>query len=778
MATDSKIALPKGNNINVIKTILGLLLISGSVALFLSFFSFLIYWRQDQTQTHDLLNREVKAENILGKIGAMAGERLMYHGIGISIFLLPSFLLLIGFKILFQWRWVNIKKFLLHSLFFITWLPVSLAFISPDNGALSGVFGFEMQDLLAHLIGKVGVGMSIVTGALLYVITIFKITPDQLRRIEPKNPFHLLTQEQPNTENPPSVQKNKHILLNQSSLHDTNSTEWKEALETRLKTPLCSSFEVFCKNSDQKTNVAPEKPKSEEIIIEAPDNYINKRLYEQKLIKRDEVLSFPMPSPDLMHLPENYHQNIAINQKELEANKDKIIETLGHYKIDIEKIKATVGPSVTLYEIIPVAGIRISKIKNLEDDIALSLAALGIRIIAPIPGKGTIGIEVPNSNPSIVYMRTVLSSQRFQNAKMELPIVLGKTISNETFVTDLAKMPHLLMAGATGQGKSVGLNAIIVALLHKKTPKNLKFVMIDPKKVELSLYKRIEKYYLAKLPDTEEPIITNTAQAKDALNSLCKEMDRRYDLLKRASVRNIKEYNQKPQAEQEYLPYIVLVIDEFADLIMTAGREIEVYISRLAQLARAIGIHLIIATQRPSVNVITGLIKANFPARIAFRVTSKVDSRTILDAAGADQLIGKGDMLFSNGNELIRLQCPFIDTQDVEKVIDFYQEIPKDLLFEEFYLPKPDQQEIKMEFSEGVGERDPLFEEAARIVIVTQQGSVSILQRKLSIGFNRAAKIVDQLEENGILGPFEGSKARQVLIADEQALQSITQKNS
>ncbi|XOD66539.1 MAG: DNA translocase FtsK [Flavobacteriales bacterium Tduv] len=779
MNTDFKIESTKEKNINVIKTILGLLLISGSVSLFLSFFSFLIYWRQDQTQTQDLLNKEVKVENILGKVGAIAGDRLMYHGIGICIFLLPFFLFLVGLKILFRWRCINIKNFVLHSFFFIIWLPVSLAFISPENGELSGVFGFEMQDFFAHLIGKVGVGMSIVTGALLYGIAIFKITPDQLKKKKSQSPLPFpIQEEQPNTEKHIPSQKSAHIFPISSPPHDTTSTKWKERLDPQLKTLPSSSFEVIYKKRDQKTNSILEKPKPLEMMVESPGADINKMSHEQKPIRLQKNLNFPMPSPNLMYLPENYHKNISINQKELEVNKDKIIETLRHYKIGIEKIKATVGPSVTLYEIIPVAGIRISKIKNLEDDIALSLSALGIRIIAPILGKGTIGIEVPNRNPSIVYMRMALSSQRFQNAKMELPIVLGKTISNETFVTDLAKMPHLLMAGATGQGKSVGLNAIIVALLHKKAPQDLKFVMIDPKKVELSLYKKIEKYYLAKLPDTEEAVITDTAQAKNALNSLCKEMDRRYELLKKASVRNIKEYNQKFYTGQEHLPYIVLVIDEFADLIMTAGREIEVYIARLAQLARAIGIHLIIATQRPSVNVITGLIKANFPARIAFRVTSKIDSRTILDAAGADQLIGKGDMLFSNGNELIRLQCPFIDTQDVEKMISFYQEIPKNLLFEEFHLPKPDQQESKIDYSEGSSSLDPLFEEAARIVIATQQGSSSILQRKLSIGFNRAAKIVEQLEENGIIGPFEGSKARQVLISDEQTLQSTIQKNN
>lgn len=764
------------------KMILVLLLISSSVGLCLSFLSFLIHWQQDQSQSYDLLSKETKVENVLGKLGAMTGNYLMHHGIGISIFLLPLLLFFVGLKILFRWRWINTKKIIFHSLFFVIWIPISLAFTFPNDGVLSGVFGFETYDFFTHLIGKTGVGMSIVTSALLYSTVVFRITPDQLRNIiyqkKSNNSFQTATQNHPKIEGSTLSQNNKSTSSTPPLQRDGTSAVWEKILEPELKivSPLLHES-IYKKNSPHPIKVtSKDNTHLVEMIVENTTANTNKAYDRQKIrVQENDPVKvsssfFPMPSPDLMQLPADHNQEISINQQELEANKDKIIETLGHHKIGIEKIKATIGPSVTLYEIIPEAGIRISKIKNLEDDIALSLSALGIRIIAPIPGKGTIGIEVPNSKPTTVYMRTVLSSQRFQNTKMELPIVLGKTISNETFVTDLSKMPHLLMAGATGQGKSVGLNAIIVALLHKKTPQDLKFVMIDPKKVELSLYKKIEKYYLAKLPDTEEAIITDTTQAKDALNSLCIEMDQRYDLLKKTSVRNIKEYNERSHSKQEHLPYIVLIIDEFADLIMTAGREIEIYIARLAQLARAVGIHLIIATQRPSVNVITGTIKANFPARIAFRVSSKVDSRTILDAKGADQLIGKGDMLFSNGNELIRLQCPFIDTNNVEKVIDFYQGIPPGLSLKEFQLPQPNQQNNRVKLSEGSCERDPFFEEAARIVITTQQGSVSILQRKLSIGFNRAAKIVDQLEKNGILGPFEGSKARQVLMSDEQTL--------
>jgi S-DNA-T family DNA segregation ATPase FtsK/SpoIIIE len=488
-----------------------------------------------------------------------------------------------------------------------------------------------------------------------------------------------------------------------------------------------------------------------------------------------------MPKLELLH--DHGSGKVTVSKEELEENKNKIVTTLSHYKIGIEKIKATIGPTVTLYEIIPEPGVRISKIKNLEDDIALSLAALGIRIIAPIPGKGTIGIEVPNSNPDIVSMRSLIASEKFQSGSFELPIALGKTISNETYVTDLAKMPHLLMAGATGQGKSVGLNAILVSLLYKKHPSQIKFVLVDPKKVELTLFNKIERHYLAMLPGDEDAIITDTSKVVKTLKSLCIEMDNRYEMLKNAGVRNIKEYNAKfvkrrlnPEKGHKYLPYIVLVVDEFADLIMTAGKEVETPIARLAQLARAIGIHLIIATQRPSVNIITGVIKANFPARIAFRVSSKIDSRTILDAGGADQLIGRGDMLLSTGNDLIRLQCGFVDTPEVDDITEFIgnqRGYPH-----AFELPECEDEE-----GGGVGEidiadRDPMFEDAARVIVMNQQGSTSLIQRKLKLGYNRAGRIVDQLEAAGVVGPFEGSKARQVLIPDEYALEQLLKSES
>jgi len=496
--------------------------------------------------------------------------------------------------------------------------------------------------------------------------------------------------------------------------------------------------------------------------------------YDPKL----DLSSYKYPTLDLL---ENYGSNkINVNAEELEANKNKIVETLNHYNIEIDKIKATIGPTVTLYEIVPAPGVRISKIKNLEDDIALSLAALGIRIIAPMPGKGTIGIEVPNSHPEMVAMRSVLATDKFQNTTMDLPIALGKTISNEVFVADLAKMPHLLVAGATGQGKSVGINSILVSLLYKRHPSELKFVLVDPKKVELTLFRNIERHFLAKLPGEEDAIITDTKKVINTLNSLCIEMDQRYDLLKNAQVRNLKEYNTKfinrrlnPEEGHRFLPFIVLVVDEFADLMMTAGKEVETPIARLAQLARAVGIHLVIATQRPSVNIITGTIKANFPARLAFRVLSKIDSRTILDTGGADQLIGRGDMLFSTGNDLIRLQCAFVDTPEVERISEYIggqRGYSSAWMLPEYVDENGEGGSIK-DFDPS--DRDPLFEDAARLIVMHQQGSTSLIQRKLKLGYNRAGRLIDQLEAAGVVGPFEGSKAREVLIPDDYALEQF-----
>tara|TARA_B110001454_G_scaffold47530_1_gene46896 strand:- start:2411 stop:4243 length:1833 start_codon:yes stop_codon:yes gene_type:complete len=602
-----------------------------------------------------------------------------------------------------------------------------------------------------------------------------KITPEKiyesLRGVWFKNKKSndiVLEKEETNSEAELDLEKNS------KSSFEVNNEELK---------PTIQNF-----SSINKTKSTIESQPDTNIKIEIETNKTEETLDEDSIAKNLvkkygeydhtlELKNFQPPSIDLL----KDHNNggvITINEEELEENKEKILETLKNYKIGIDQIKATIGPTVTLYEIVPEAGVRISKIKNLEDDIALSLSALGIRIIAPIPGKGTIGIEVPNKNSTIVSMRSVVSSKNYQEAEMELPLVLGKTISNETYVVDLVKMPHLLMAGATGQGKSVGLNAVLTSLIYKKHPSEVKFVLVDPKKVELTLFNKIERHYLAKLPNTDEAIITDNKAVIKTLNSLCIEMDNRYEMLKNALCRNIKEYNTKfkkrklnPESGNVFLPYIVLIIDEFADLIMTTGKEVETPIARLAQLARAVGIHLIIATQRPSVNVITGVIKANFPARIAFRVTSKIDSRTILDSGGADQLIGRGDMLFTQGNDLIRIQCAFVDTPEIQKITDF---IGSQKAYATAYeLPEYIEEENSSSIDNNIDDRDVLFKEAAEVIVIAQQGSASLLQRKMKLGYNRAGRIIDQLEAAGIVGSFEGSKAREVLIPDLASLNAF-----
>ena len=565
------------------------------------------------------------------------------------------------------------------------------------------------------------------------------------------------------------------------TLEDRYPEEEDKAEKEKIEIVLPAAEETLATEEKQTAEV-PVKEEEIKIEVKAVAQEDVVETLSQELVEKYgafdptlELSGFKFPTLDL--LKDYGGSSITIDEDELEINKKKIIETLRNYKIEIAKIKANIGPTVTLYEIVPAAGVRISKIKNLEDDIALSLSALGIRIIAPIPGKGTVGIEVPNQKPSIVSMRSVIASQRFQKAEMELPIAIGKTISNETFVVDLAKMPHMLMAGATGQGKSVGLNAVLTSLLYKKHPAEVKFVLVDPKKVELNIYNKIERHYLAKLPDAEDAIITDNTKVIHTLNSLCIEMDNRYELLKNAMCRNLKEYNAKfkarklnPDDGHAFLPYIVLVVDEFADLIMTAGKEVETPIARLAQLARAIGIHLIIATQRPSVNVITGIIKANFPARIAFRVTSKIDSRTILDSGGADQLIGRGDMLYTQGNDLTRIQCAFVDTPEVEKIAEY---IGSQKAYPEAHLLPEFVGEESAALDIDASDRDALFREAAEVIVTAQQGSASLLQRKLKLGYNRAGRIIDQMEAAGIVGPFEGSKARQVLIPDLTTLEQL-----
>ncbi|MDB9798662.1 DNA translocase FtsK, partial [Flavobacteriaceae bacterium] len=645
---------------------------------------------------------------------------------------------------------------------------------------LSGVIGYEINEYIQLFIGRTGLGISLIFLLIAYITIRFKITPELIikkfrsTKTEVPEPPSIVSSEIAQENSVPIVEEKSEFEL---SVENLQPTIQKHSEVLTSEKDIVSNTEepslIISEKENDTVKIDVEEITEEENVTEN----LSKKLVEDfgEFDPTLELGNFKFPTLNLL---KQYNESISIDPEELELNKNKIVETLKNYKIGIAQIKATVGPTITLYEIVPEAGIRISKIKNLEDDIALSLSALGIRIIAPIPGKGTIGIEVPNKKSTIVSMYSVIASKKFQESTMELPIALGKTISNETFVVDLAKMPHLLMAGATGQGKSVGLNAVLTSLLYRKHPAEVKFVLVDPKKVELTLFNKIERHYLAKLPDTDEAIITDTTKVVHTLNSLCIEMDNRYDLLKSAMVRNIKEYNTKfkarklnPNDGHQFLPYIVLVIDEFADLIMTAGKEVETPIARLAQLARAIGIHLIVATQRPSVNVITGIIKANFPARIAFRVTSKIDSRTILDAGGADQLIGRGDLLYTAGNEIERIQCAFVDTPEVAKITDF---IGSQRAYPDAYLlPEYVGEEGGTSLDVDIADRDKLFKEAAEIIVIAQQGSASLLQRKLKLGYNRAGRLIDQLEAAGIVGHFEGSKARQVLVQDLVGLEQL-----
>ena len=782
------------------QTVLGTFLILFSAFLCIAFISFFYNWQVDQSSLTKLTDRSVRSENLLGKIGANLSHFFIYKGFGIGAFIIPLQIFISGLfillkkkrsKIIISWNW---------GLTAMLWVSISFGFIHINYALLSGIIGFEINEYLQAFIGKTGLVILLSFFFIAYLVLRYKINFDTyLEKLKTKR-------EEKSTEE--LVQNanlnNEVIATDKKEASDTISLQTdkkeKSGVELSLENlqPTITKHsevgtdeeEIIIKEESElspvlKTQIPIEEEK--EIVVEI-DVAINREEehstenLSNQLVKDFgefdptlELGSFKFPTFNLL---KQYNETISIDPEELEANKDKIVETLKNYKIGIAEIKATVGPTITLYEIVPEAGIRISKIKNLEDDIALSLSALGIRIIAPIPGKGTIGIEVPNKKSTIVSMHSVISSKKFQESTMELPIALGKTISNETFVVDLAKMPHLLMAGATGQGKSVGLNAVLTSLLYKKHPAEVKFILVDPKKVELTLFNKIERHYLAKLPDVEEAIITDTTKVVHTLNSLCIEMDNRYDLLKNAMVRNIKEYNVKfkqrklnPNEGHQFLPYIVLVIDEFADLIMTAGKEVETPIARLAQLARAIGIHLIVATQRPSVNVITGIIKANFPARIAFRVTSKIDSRTILDAGGADQLIGRGDLLYTAGNEIQRIQCAFVDTPEVEKITDF---IGSQKAYAEAYqLPEYIDDESGTSIDINISDRDKLFKEAAEIIVTAQQGSASLLQRKLKLGYNRAGRLIDQLEAAGIVGGFEGSKARQVLVADFIALEQL-----
>jgi S-DNA-T family DNA segregation ATPase FtsK/SpoIIIE len=788
-------------------------------------------WKSDQSQAGTMLDKTIKSSNLFGKIGDWLGNIFIFESIGIASFIIAFLVFVVGTLILKK-NYFKPWKTIGHSLFFICWLPIffGAAFTKNQGGVLSGVYGYQIMDSLNALIGDVGMWLVLVASIALYFILEFNLRPSavkaKLGEIN-ENTIGRVKSMMPSSEEnfEADEELEEEILENKVTITEMVTPKvTEEPIETTkdfteipsspvietISTPNQTSFEndkeitqsinlnlntkpsipvVSPADAFESIPVTPKKPIEEDIkfnvevapvidILDESDkqsqDLVEKHgLYDHKL----DLAKFQMPPVDL--LKDYGNEEISINKEELEENKNKIVGLLKNFNVGIAEIKATIGPTVTLYEIVPEAGIRVAAIKKLQDDIALNLSALGIRIIAPMPGKGTIGIEVPRKNPTMVSMRSVIASQKFQNTDMDLPVVFGKTISNEIFMADLSKMPHLLMAGATGQGKSVGINAILTSLLYKKHPSELKFVMVDPKKVELSLYSKIERHYLAKLPDAEEAIITDTNKVINTLNSLCIEMDTRYDLLKNAFCKNLKEYNKKfterklnPENGHRYLPYIVLVVDEFADLIMTAGKEVELPIARLAQLARAVGIHLIVATQRPSVNVITGMIKANFPARAAFRVISSVDSRTILDSTGADQLIGKGDMLYFNGNEILRLQCAFVDTPEVERLAEFIGEqkgYASALLLPEY---------VSEESSSTVGafdpnEKDALFEEAARIIVSTQQGSTSMLQRQLKLGYNRAGRIMDQLEASGIVGGFNGAKAREVIIGDLHSLEQF-----
>ncbi|QCD61923.1 DNA translocase FtsK [Tenacibaculum maritimum] len=784
------------------QTILGAFLILFALFLCIAFISFFFSWQEDQSTLNQFGDKTILSKNLLGKIGAKLSHFFIYDGFGLGAFTLPFLFFLTGVYWLSHTRVKNIITSWNWGLSAMLWLSISLGFINQKYALLSGTIGYEINDYLQKFLGKTGLAIVLFFFFITYIIIRFKITPElisdtlkkrKIAKEATKVETSLIERDTIETESQ-TINEEKDVISKdldeqkeksdfELSIENLQPTITKHS-EVSATEDSSLSLEITEKvTSDNNIIISEETKKEVEIAIEkvAEEKSVTENLSD-RLVKdfgefdpKLELGGYKFPTFNLL---KQYNESISINPEELEANKNRIVETLKNYKIGIAQIKATVGPTITLYEIVPEAGIRISKIKNLEDDIALSLSALGIRIIAPIPGKGTIGIEVPNTKSTIVSMHSAITSKKFQESQMELPIALGKTIANETLVVDLAKMPHLLMAGATGQGKSVGLNAVLTSLLYRKHPAEVKFVLVDPKKVELTLFNKIERHYLAKLPDTDDAIITDTTKVVNTLNSLCIEMDNRYDLLKTAMVRNLKEYNTKfkarklnPDNGHRFLPYIVLVIDEFADLIMTAGKEVETPIARLAQLARAIGIHLIVATQRPSVNVITGIIKANFPARIAFRVTSKIDSRTILDAPGADQLIGRGDMLYSGGNDITRIQCAFVDTPEVEKITDF---IGSQRAYPEAYLlPEYVGEEGGTNLDIDISDRDKLFKEAAEIIVTAQQGSASLLQRKLKLGYNRAGRLIDQLEAAGIVGPFEGSKARQVLIPDFVALEQL-----
>ena len=838
------------------RSVLGLCSLGLSLVFALSIFSALFTGAPDiRIIQNSGLTEELEAyHNILGSLGAHIGYLFARQGLGIGSLAVPFLLGLLGLRWLTDRTFLPFAKTFRLTAFLSMFLPWALAFLthSPEelslpasselNDYITGAGGLWLLGQSLQFLGTTGSGLTLVfavsimlayntpllwkrlghrAGAWFQSAEESMMEEDAMDEAAMKQAaVATATESTPNdSSSPPSAEERiKNVLL---ASEEEAAAQKTDVVDVPLEGDVVEPFNNIddnaakAKTSDQEASAVTESISNLESEDTSKEDKVE---FEVKQAREEETLSeeqlqdlveefgeeydptldlgrFQLPNVD--KLVDHGDGKNRVTDEELQQNKENILRTLANFKIEVSKITAEVGPTVTLYEIVPAPGIRISKIKNLEDDIALSLAALGIRIIAPIPGKGTIGIEVPNSNPDVVSMRALIASDKFQNSDAALPIALGKTISNETYVFDMTKMPHLLMAGATGQGKSVGLNAMLVSMLYRRHPSQLKFVLVDPKKVELTLYNKIVRHYLAQLPDSEDAIITDTSKVVSTLNSLCVEMDHRYELLKHAQCRNLKEYNAKFSKRKiipgladghpdngkdlhrlghHYMPYIVLVVDEFADLIMTAGKEVETPIARLAQLARAVGIHLIIATQRPSVNIITGTIKANFPARVAFRVTSKIDSRTILDAGGADQLIGRGDLLMSTGNDLIRLQCGFVDTPEVEDICEYIgsqQGYPTP-----YELPPPPAESSESSGSIAAEDRDPMFEEAARVLVMHQQGSTSLLQRKLKLGYNRAGRLIDQLETAGIIGPFEGSKARKVLVPDEASLEQLLQSSS
>ena len=747
----------KKADINKFKVVFGYTLLFISIVLLVSFISYMFNWKADQSNISSIFDRDVEVKNILGKVGASISHFFIFKLFGIGSFVIPIILFISSYYLLFNKRILKLIKNINWLLVLMIWTIIFSGYVSEYYPIQIGIVGFEFNSFLEAYIGNTGIIIILSFILLISAALIWNINPNSFLSLVNKIKI-------PKNDQPELVSELKDSLNVDPDLELSNTSYKKDKVKIKSNESLSDSDEI----SMEVEEINFEEKTTDKISFDR----VNLKKFDPTL----DLSNFKSPKIDL--LKDYGDGTIQIDQDELETNKNKIVETLKNYNIGIKQIKATIGPTVTLYEIIPDAGVRISKIKNLEDDIALSLSALGIRIIAPIPGKGTIGIEVPNKKKFIVSMKSLLSSKKYIESKMELPIAIGKTISNETFIVDLTKMPHLLMAGATGQGKSVGINAIITSILYKKHPAEVKFVLVDPKKIELSIYNKIERHYLAKLPEAEDAIIIENDKVINTLNSLCREMDKRYELLKDAMSRNIKEYNAKyisrklnPENGHAFLPYIVLVIDEFADLIMTAGKEVETPLARLAQLSRAVGIHLIIATQRPSVNVITGLIKANFPARIAFRVTSKIDSRTILDIGGAEQLIGRGDLLYSQSNDLTRIQCGFIDTPEVEKLSDFIGS--QNGYSSAYILPEYLIDEVNSSSEIKLDDRDSMFNEAARVIVSNQQGSASLLQRKLKLGYNRAGRLIDQMEDAGIVGPFEGSKPRQVLVTDLNKLEYI-----